>query len=228
MAKQFNTEVRNVFGTEYVKVFCLNSSHLDKVRCFLSLDSSWIKKVNNSSGKDLTIYPTNFYSAVEVKAHIDKTLEYFFNHLSTFENTSFDITELKNVCAKSYDLYGSGIVKIQDVKKLRNGLDDIRLAIEFFLKKLLKNDTPLEKQSNNLKEWLKQKGASVQIRKMIVDYVFQWSKYQNENVKHDYRCKEDEIPILIEFSNIIIKQLLEYDKIANNATNNIDTVLFMS
>lgn len=212
MNKQFYTEIRKVFETEYVKVFCLNPSFLERVKDFLSLDSIWIKRVNLSGGKTLTVYPSAFYSVQEVKEHIDTTLEYFFTNLSTLEKPSFNINELKKVCVKASTLYNSGVIKIQNIKTLRNGLDDLRLSLELFLKDLLKNDTPLEKQVNNLKNWLKQKGASEQIRNLIVDYVFRWSKYQNENVKHEDRCKEFEIPILLELSNMIIKQLLEYYK----------------
>lgn len=212
MDKQFHTEVRKASETEYIKIFCHDIYDLEKVRDFLSLDTSHIKKVNISNGKDLTVQPTAFYSAQEVKEHIDASLNHFYKHLYTLGEVPFNEEELKCKYEKSLALYQDGLSKINNPNTLRNGLDDLRLSMELFLKDLLKNDAPLEKQSNNLKNWLTQKGASTEIRNMIVDYIFRWSKYQNLNVKHDSKCRDVEILFIVGLSNLIINQLLKYDK----------------
>jgi len=213
MDKRFYLKVLKAFEMEYVKVFCLNPNDLDLVWEFLSLDSQWVKKANITNGKDITIYPTPFYTAQEVKEHLDTTLDYFYANIYPLGSVSFSINELSEICEKSGMLYQEGLIKIRDVKTLRNGFDDLRLGMELFLKSLLRNNAPLEKQSHNLKNWLQRKGASVQVRNLIVDYISRWSIYQNENVKHDDRCEVVEITIIVKIYDLIIKQLLEYDKV---------------
>lgn len=71
-------------------------------------------------------------------------------------------------------------------EQYRQAQDSLRFALEKLLKIILRNDSRLEDQGKNLKEWLAQRGITKGIRDVSVEIMMLLSKkYQNAAVKHD-------------------------------------------
>jgi hypothetical protein len=90
----------------------------------------------------------------------------------------------------------------------RSIVDDMRLALELFLREKLGNTLSVEKQIPVLGLFLKDKGASPEIMNMFIKLVDGYMKYQNENVKHGDKLKRDEVELMINltltFINFIV------------------------
>lgn len=84
MPRYFDTEVREVFGNKYLKVFVRDLDRIDKIRALLSNLTS-VKSVNvtvsqskSSPGSNLTVYPKKVYDIDEVKEQVEAYLISFF------------------------------------------------------------------------------------------------------------------------------------------------------
>lgn len=90
----------------------------------------------------------------------------------------------------------------------RSIVDDMRLALELFLREKLGNSLSVEKQIPVLGLFLKDKGSSPEIMNMFIKLVDGYMKYQNENVKHGDKLKRDEVELIINltltFINFIV------------------------
>lgn len=91
MPLKFRTEIKEMFGKEYIKVFLLNMVDSSKVKTLLE-SLYCISRVNESNdGKDLTAYPTKLYTAVEADTEINATLVAFYS-----TNDKEDYREVEN------------------------------------------------------------------------------------------------------------------------------------
>lgn len=82
---------------------------------------------------------------------------------------------------QSLEIYLSG-----DKPKFRNLKDNLRVAVEQLLRKILNNSKSLENQSKELDEWLEKQGVHKQIRNIYGQLLFgNFAILQNEVAKHD-------------------------------------------
>ena len=86
----------------------------------------------------------------------------------------------------------------------RNLLDDMRLALELFLKSILNNNKSLENQKSCIGVFQKENNASPELSNMFIKLVDYYAKYNNSNVKHDDNVKENEIGFLINLTSSFI------------------------
>ena len=113
---------------------------------------------------------------------------------------------------KSKAIFTSAIAKIHSEELKRNVLDDIRLSLELFLKDLLDNDKPIEKQKAEIGQFAKRKGSSSDIRNMFTTLLDYFSKYQNTYVKHDDAVKYDDAQFILELACNFVDYLTNLSK----------------
>ena len=187
MAKNFETEIRKVFDTEYVKVFLKNTSFIEDVKMKLTELES-VSKVNttesqseNNPSLSLTVYPKRMFSAEEMQKEMNIFLEnYFKGTVPTSQETA--IKESQEILAEypsSQKLFEEAIDKYKQGIYLRNVLDDMRLALEIFLKEILNNQKSLENQLSEIGNFQKDKGKSQEFINMFKQLLDYYAKYQN-------------------------------------------------
>ena len=85
----------------------------------------------------------------------------------------------------------------------------MRLSFELLVKLLLNNGKSLENQVSALGQLLKDRGASVELRNMVIQIIKYYTDFQNNHVKHNDKVNEDEIEYIIELTSIIMKYLIK-------------------
>ena len=88
---------------------------------------------------------------------------------------------------------------------MRNVLDDMRLALELFLKEILNNQKSLENQLSEIGNFQKGKGKSQEFINMFKQLLDYYAKYQNKYVKHDDAVKPEEIDFVIELTTLFMR-----------------------
>lgn len=99
----------------------------------------------------------------------------------------------------------------------RNGharqiIDNMRLSFELFLKQYLNNEKSLENQKELLGKKLHECGISKEIRDMYATIFSFYSRYNNQNVKHDDKCASVETEYIIYLTGTFIRFLIQIDK----------------
>lgn len=213
MPLKFRTEIKEMFGKEYIKVFLLNMVDSSKVKTLLE-SLYCISRVNESNdGKDLTAYPTKLYTAEEADTEINATLVAFY---STNDNKK-TIEKLKMVGSsleshpKSQCLYDEAVHNINAGGSNRSTLDNIRLSMEQYLQEVIGNKNVLENQEKPLKQFLKSKGATTEVVTSITQFLHSFYKYQDNNVKHDSNVKKEDVDYFLDMANAIINQVQKYE-----------------
>jgi hypothetical protein len=144
-------------------------------------------------GKQFIIYP-NGDDFLDQRI-IDSTLSGLENHPEISE--SFE-RALKN--------YLRG--EIVDYRSL---LDNLRFTLEQLLKKVLKNQAPLEKQKPALKIWFKDKGLHPQIVNLYGELLQAYYLYQNDAVKHNKDFSLDEVEFMIYLTGNFMRLILQLE-----------------
>jgi hypothetical protein len=103
-------------------------------------------------------------------------------------------------------VYKDGITKYAEKKYERNVLDDMRLALEIVVKRLLGNDKPLEKQDSDLRNKLS--GYHTELVSHICKNIDYLRTYQNRYVKHNDAVNPAEIDYIIEQTSATINFLI--------------------
>ena len=213
MPLKFRTEIKEMFGKEYIKVFLLNMVDSSKVKTLLE-SLYCISRVNESNdGQDLTAYPTKLYTADEADTEINATLVAFY---STNDNKK-TIEKLKMVGSsleshpKSQCLYDEAVHNINAEGSNRSTLDNIRLSMEQYLQEVIGNKNVLENQEKPLKQFLKSKGATTEVVTSITQFLHSFYKYQDNNVKHDSNVKKEDVDYFLDMANAIINQVQKYE-----------------
>lgn len=106
--------------------------------------------------------------------------------------------------------YNSGLEKVKSGVYERNALDDFRLSLELLLKAILNSNKSLENQRPAISEFFKNKNVSPQIANMLWTLIDQYSKYQNEHVKHNDKINPKEVNVILDLTTTFIKHLLQH------------------
>jgi hypothetical protein len=215
MAKNFETEIRKAYHTEYVKVFLKNTSFIEDVKMKLTELES-VSKVNttesqseNNPSLTLTVYHKRVFSVQEMKMEVDGFLENYFKGVATtLLQKQTTIKETQDFLAEypsSQKLFNEAIDKYKQGIYLRNMLDDMRLALETFLKEILNNQKSLENQLSEIGKFQKDKGKSQEFINMFEKLLDYYAKYQNKYVKHDDAVKPTEIDFVIGLTALFMR-----------------------
>lgn len=117
--------------------------------------------------------------------------------------------------------FKSALGKYQNKIDERNLIDDLRLAFELLLKKILKNKKPLEKQRASLGQYLEGEKVPKVIRNMFTTLVNYYSDYQNQYAKHNDKVDESEIEFIIYLTGTFIRHLMVLERCRNNSKEKI-------
>ena len=90
----------------------------------------------------------------------------------------------------------------------RNLLDDLRLALELLVKRLLGNDKSLENQLPGLGAFVAARGGSPEIGNLLHKAIDYYTRYQNSYVKHDDAVKPHEVDLAVEWTVMLMRHLL--------------------
>ena len=120
---------------------------------------------------------------------------------------------------RAYKVYKEAMIKYSNKIFNRNILDDLRLSLELLVKDILKNEQSLENQNKELSVFLLENSNSQQIINLFNTLLKSYETYHNNIVKH-YKesnsaenIKENELDFIVELTNIVIKFLIENDKV---------------
>jgi len=108
-------------------------------------------------------------------------------------------------------LYNSALQKHDSKVFMRNLLDDLRLALEKLVQKILGNEKALENQVPLLGQVLKKSGGSAELCNMFLKLVEYFTRYQNSYVKHDDAVIETEVEFVFEITSSFMKHLVRLD-----------------
>jgi len=86
--------------------------------------------------------------------------------------------------------------------------DDCRLSLELLVKSLLGNRKSLEKQTSDLGKYLADKGISNEFRNVFHQLLDCYTKYNNNNVKHDDTINKNEIEFVIYMTGAFMRLLI--------------------
>lgn len=106
------------------------------------------------------------------------------------------------------EAYENALAKYKANSFERNLVDDLRLAYELLLKSIFKNDKPLEKQQNEIVEYLKSKGFPDEFIAMYNKMREYYCTFQNRYAKHNDKVEQGQIVFLIELTSVLMKFLL--------------------
>lgn len=155
---------------------------------------------NNSDVKNLKIQlVTRYKDLAEDNANINEIL---------IEETKYWLDDFPD----ALPLYTSALEKYNNSIFERNILDDLRLALELLIKKILENNKSLENQLSTIGSFIKTKGGSVELSNMFCKLIDYYTKYQNSYVKHNDKVKEEEIDFLFEITSSFMKHFIRLNQ----------------
>jgi len=120
-----------------------------------------------------------------------------------------DVLEWLEEYPKSKKYFLLALKGYSDKDNPRNILDNLRFSLEQLIKKILKNRKSLEKQKDYLMRYLSECRISQEIASMYVTLIAQYTKYQNENVKHNEKCLVDELDFIIYLTGNFIRFIVQ-------------------
>lgn len=98
----------------------------------------------------------------------------------------------------------------------RQIIDNMRLAFELFLKQYLNNEKSLENQKELLGKKLQENNVSKEIRDMFATLFSFYTRYNNQNVKHDDKCVSMETEYIIYLTGTFIRFLIQIETEGKN------------
>jgi len=142
-------------------------------------------------GKTVTLYQG------EVKLLDEKVIDETLAWLEAYPNVAKHLEEALR------------IYQSKDVKKYRNLLDNLRVAIEQLLREILGNKKSLENQKETLLRWLKEHNIHEQVIAMHNSLLFgHFVQYQNDAVKHGEKWDRAEVEFMIYLTGTFTRFLL--------------------
>ena len=113
--------------------------------------------------------------------------------------------------AKKY--YEDALEKMSCKIYKRNLLDDLRCSLEALVKDILQSKSSVENLKSDLGNFLDKSNINVQVKNLYISTVFDFfTKYQNENVKHNSNFKEIEIDFIFNQTTVIMQFLIALHK----------------
>jgi len=124
-----------------------------------------------------------------------------------------DVLDWLQKYPKVYDNFKSALEKYQNKVYQRNLIDDLRLALELLLRKILQNKKRLEKQKSDISKYLKQKGIPTPLREMLCQSLFSYyTEYQNEYAKHNDKVSCLELEFMIYLTGTFMRFLMTLEE----------------
>ena len=109
---------------------------------------------------------------------------------------------------KSYELFKNALLKTDKKGEEREIVDCLRLSLELLIKDILQNKKSLENQKNELGNYFKSKNVSVELSNLFWTILDYYSKYQNNNAKHENGVPSDEVEFILYLTGVLMRFLL--------------------
>lgn len=151
------------------------------------------------------LYPDGNYdvgyvkNAIEVAMRKDEKDDYL-------RSQNEMIKEMLKDTPNPMKLYDDAVTFLYGIDN-RAALDTLRLCIEKLMKETLGNSKPLEKQKDDFGKYLKTKGLSCEIRTQALNTLDSFTRYQNNNVKHNSKDEYVEKDFVFSMGESLIKVL---------------------
>jgi len=108
--------------------------------------------------------------------------------------------------------YNSALEKIAKGIYERNALDDLRLSLELLIKGILGNGKSLENQRPFITDFFKNKGVTPEIANLFWQLIDHYTKYQNNNVKHNDKVNPDDVDLILQLTTAFVNRIIIYAK----------------
>ena len=120
-----------------------------------------------------------------------------------------DYPESHKAFEQALSIYFSG-----DKLKFRNLVDNLRVAIEQLLRRILGNEKSFENQKKELSVWLEKHGVHSQTKNLFSQLLFgPYAVFQNDAAKHgDEELLPDEIEYLIYLTGTFLRLLIQLNR----------------
>ena len=148
------------------------------------------------------LYPDENYDADYVKSAIDIAMrkdgtDYLRAERGMIKGMLEDVPDLMR-------LYDEAVTFLYGIDS-RAALDSLSLCIEQLMKETLGNSKPIEKQKDDFGKYLKTKRLSNEIRTQALNTLDCFTKYQNNNVKHNFKDEYAEKDFVFSMGESLIK-----------------------
>lgn len=215
---QFSISVGACIHNDYLKIELFDEQKINDVREFVET-LPFVEKANvfekRSHGRNITVYPKSICTLDELQIELENALNAYFQEDNEFKSNcalgldkflvKYPLAHKHYICAK--EKYERGIY-------IRNTLDDMRFSLEQLLKSILKNNMSIERQKEALGRYLKEKGASPEVRNLFQTVLDYYMCYQNNNVKHNEDLSPNDV------RTIVNQTLLLMDRLKNEEGGN--------
>lgn len=209
--RQFSISVGACIHNDYLKIELLDERKINDVREFVET-LSLVEKANvfekRSHGRSITVYPKSICTLEELQMELKTALIAYFQEDNGFKSNcalglddflrKYPLAQKHYICAK--EKYERGIYT-------RNTLDDMRFSLEQLLKSILKNNMSIEKQKEALGRYLKERGASTEVRNLFQTVLDYYMCYQNNNVKHNEDLSRNDVRTIINQTILLMDRL---------------------
>lgn len=113
--------------------------------------------------------------------------------------------------AKKY--YEGALEKMSCKIYKRNLLDDLRCSLEALVKDILQSKSSVENLKSDLGKFLDKSNINVQVKNLYISIIFDFfTKYQNENVKHNDLSKKIEVDFIFNQTTVLMQFLIVLHK----------------
>ena len=113
--------------------------------------------------------------------------------------------------AKKY--YEDALEKMSCKMYKRNLLDDLRCSLEALVKDILQSKSSVENLKSDLGKFLDKSNINVQVKNLYISIIFDFfTKYQNENVKHNDLSKKIEVDFIFNQTTVLMQFLIVLHK----------------
>ena len=113
--------------------------------------------------------------------------------------------------AKKY--YEDALEKMSCKIYKRNLLDDLRCSLEALVKDILQSKSSVENLKSDLGKFLDKSNINVQVKNLYISIIFDFfTKYQNENVKHNDLSKKIEVDFIFNQTTVLMQFLIVLHK----------------
>lgn len=163
------------------------------------------RMTHNDECYEAILYPDENYDIGFVKNSIDVAMREDLTYNYSRARQSM-IKGMLEETPNPKKLYDDAVTYLYGIDQ-RAALDSLRLCIEQLLKETLGNSKPLEKQKDEFGKYLKSKGLSSEIRTQALNTLDSFTRYQNNNVKHNFKDEYAEMDFVFSMGESLIKVL---------------------
>ena len=180
-------------------------SNFAKIKVLKYMAKNFDTEIKESFDKKyLKVFLKNISIIEEVQEQLSK--------LQSVKNINITDSKSKNNPSLTLTVYPNRVFSIEEMREeriyQRNVLDDMRLALETFLKEILQNQKSLENQLSEVGKFQKEKGLSPEFIGMFNRLLDYYAKYQNNYVKHNDAVKYSEIDFVINLTTLFMRNFI--------------------